>query len=145
MAGSLHGTPVHGKAQGVQVVARLDGSPSQASSPACVAVDLTIDPGLHVYGLPVPEGFIPLSVTVVVPSDDWTIGAPIFPPPTEHQMEGFDEAFFIYEDQLSVSVPLAFDGQGGDTALAVTVRYQACGDRGCFMPQTVELSLPVQG
>jgi DsbC/DsbD-like thiol-disulfide interchange protein len=143
MAGSRHGASVQGGAQGMQVVARLDGSTSPESPPTCLAVDLTIDPGLHVYGHPIPEGFIPLSIDVA-PLTGLHIGTPVFPPPTPHQMEGFDEAFFIYEGALSVSIPLTFIAEVDATALEVKVRYQACSDRGCFMPQTVELSLPVR-
>jgi len=144
MAGSIHGTPVHGSAQGVEISARLDGSTSRAASPTRLAIDITIDPGLHVYGLPVPEGFIPLSIDVSSP-EGVRVGIPVFPPPTPLQMEDFDESFFIYEDKLSVSIPLTVtDDRVDDTALEVKVRYQACGDRGCFMPQTVELNLPVR-
>jgi len=144
MAGSMHGASVHGRAQGMQVSARLDGSMSQESLPTCLAVDLTIDPGLHVYGHPVPEGFIPLSIDVA-PLTGLRVGTPVFPPPTPHQMEGFDEAFFIYEGDLSVSIPLTCTAGVDATALEVKVRYQACSDRGCFMPQTVDLSLPIRG
>jgi DsbC/DsbD-like thiol-disulfide interchange protein len=144
MTDPIHDTSVHGSAQGVQISARLDGTTSQASSPACLALDITVDTGLHVYGLPVPEGFIPLSVDVVSSPEGASVGTPVFPPPTPHQMEGFDEAFFIYEGSLSVSIPLTVNARGDDSALEVRVRYQACGDRGCFMPQTVELNLPVR-
>jgi len=145
MAGSMRGASVHGRAQGMQVSARLDGSTSPESSPTCLAVDLTIDPGLHVYGHPVPEGFIPLSIDVTAPLTGLRVGTPVFPPPTPHQMEGFDEAFFIYEGDLSVSIPLTCTAGVDATALEVKVRYQACSDRGCFMPQTVDLSLPMRG
>jgi DsbC/DsbD-like thiol-disulfide interchange protein len=145
MADSIHETSVHGSAQGLQISARLDGSTSRASSSTCVAVDITIDPGLHIYGLPVPDGFIPLSVDVGAPSEVWRVGPPVFPPPTPRQMEGFDESFFIYEEGLSVSIPLTCTGKGSDAVLAVKVRYQACGERGCFMPQTIELNLPIPG
>jgi predicted regulator of Ras-like GTPase activity (Roadblock/LC7/MglB family) len=50
MTDPIHDTSVHGSAQGVQISARLDGTTSQASSPACLALDITVDAGLHVYG-----------------------------------------------------------------------------------------------
>jgi DsbC/DsbD-like thiol-disulfide interchange protein len=129
----------------MQISARLDGAVSRESPPTCLAVDLTIDPGLHVYGHPIPEGFIPLSIDVAAPLTGLRVGTPVFPPPTLHQMEGFDDAFFIYEGDLSVSIPLTFTAAVDAIAVEVKVRYQACGDQGCFMPQTVELSLPVRG
>lgn len=144
MAGSTHGRSVYGSAQGVQIVARLDVATSQDPSPTCMALDISIDPGLHVYGLPVPAGFIPLSVDVVAFPEGVSAGAPVFPPPTPHQMEGFDEPFFIYEGDVSVSIPLTVSAMDDNAALEVKVRYQACGERGCFVPQTVALNLPVR-
>jgi DsbC/DsbD-like thiol-disulfide interchange protein len=144
MSGSTHGGSAHGSAQGVQIAARLDAAASPNLSPMRVALDISIDPGLHVYGLPVPEGFIPLSVDVVASPEGVSAGTPTFPPPTPHQMEGFDEPFFIYEGDVSVSIPLTVNAKGDDVALEVKVRYQACGERGCFMPQTVALNLPVR-
>ena len=144
MADFAHDGSVSGSAQGVQVVARLDGAASQAPSPTCMAIDISIDPGLHIYGLPIPEGFIPLSVDVVAPPEGVSAGAPIFPPPTSYQMEGFDDLFFIYEGDVSVSIPLTVSAKGDDVALEVKVRYQACNERGCFAPQTVALHLPVR-
>lgn len=145
MADSVHGASVQGSAQGMQISARLDGATPRESAPTGLAVDITIDPGLHVYGHPIPEGFIPLSIDIVAPPEDVSVGTPVFPPPTPHQMEGFDESFFIYEGDLSVSIPLTFTAGVDDTALSVKVRYQACSDQGCFAPQTVELSIPVRG
>jgi DsbC/DsbD-like thiol-disulfide interchange protein len=127
----------------MQISARLDGTTSQAPSPASLALDITVDPGLHVYGLPVPEGFIPLSIDVS-PPEGVSVGEAVLPPPIPLHMEGFDDAFFIYEGTLSVSIPLTVNAKGDDAALEVKVRYQACGDRGCFMPQTVEFNLPVR-
>lgn len=144
MAGFIQNTSVHGSAQGIEVVARLDRSTDQGPSSTCLAVDITIDPELHVYGLPVPEGFIPLSIDVVSPPESVHVGALVFPPPKPHQMEGFDESFFIYEGRLTALIPLTIHTTGDSAVLDVQIRYQACGDRGCFMPQTVELSLPMR-
>jgi len=143
MTDTIHGASIQGSAQGIQISARLDGTTSQVPSPTSLALDITVDPGLHVYGLPVPEGFIPLSIDVS-PPEGVSVGEPVLPPPIPHQMEGFDEVFFIYEGTLSVSIPLTVNAKGDNAALEVKVRYQACGDRGCFMPQTVALNLPVR-
>jgi len=98
---------------------------------------------LYVYGQPVPEGFIPLSIDIP-PRAGLVVGTPVFPSPKPYQMEGLDDVLFIYEGGLSVAIPLTFAAAGDDITLAVQVRYQTCSDRGCFMPQTVELHLPVR-
>jgi DsbC/DsbD-like thiol-disulfide interchange protein len=139
---TLHGEPVSGQAPGVQVSAQLDTPSYRAFQRLWLTVDLRIDPGLHVYGRPIPEGFIPLTIDVTS-LDGLSVGTPAFPPPTPHPMEGLDELLFVYEGNLSVSVPLTFTRAGDDVTLGVRVGYQACSEAGCFMPQRVELHLPV--
>jgi DsbC/DsbD-like thiol-disulfide interchange protein len=99
---------------------------------------------LHVYGQPIPEGFIPLTVAVT-PAVGLVVGAPEFPSPTLHRLDGLDEDFYIYERKLAVSLPLTFTQDEHDAVVQVAIRYQACSDTlGCFMPQTVSLQVPVQ-
>ncbi len=144
LTSSVRGTPVHAQAQGIQVAARLDSPTYRSFQRLWLTVDLDIDAGLHVYGQPIPEGFIPLTVEVT-PGEGLIVGAPEFPPPTPHRLEGLDEEFYIYEGKVAVSLPLTFTHDADDTLLQVAVRYQACSDElGCFMPQTVTLQVPVQ-
>lgn len=140
---TLHGEPVSGQAPGVHVSARLDTPTYRAFQRLWLTVDLQIDPGLHVYGHPIPEGFIPLAIDVA-PVEGLSIGTPAFPPPTPHPMEGLDDMLFTYQGSLSVAVPLTMTQEGDDRTLCVRVSYQACSDAGCFMPQKIELHLPVQ-
>src|SRR5687767_4888776 len=98
-------TSAHREAQGLQLSARLAADPSRVSQLLCLTLDIAIDPGLHVYGQPIPEGFIPLSIDVA-PLEGLEVGTASFPPPRPHQMEGLDEIFFIYEGELSVSIPI---------------------------------------
>ncbi len=144
LTSSVRGTPVHAQAQGIQVAARLDSPTYRSFQRLWLTVDLDIDAGLHVYGQPIPEGFIPLTVEVT-PGEGLIVGAPEFPPPTPHRLEGLDEEFYIYEGKVAVSLPLTFTHDADDTLLQVAVRYQACSaELGCFMPQTVTLQVPVQ-
>jgi DsbC/DsbD-like thiol-disulfide interchange protein len=106
-------------------------------------VELTLPPGLHVYGRPIPEGYIPLSVDVA-PIDGLETGTANFPVPHPYRVEGLEEEFMVYERGVAVSVPLTFTKEGEAQTLHVTVGYQACSDGGCFAPQTVSLQLPVK-
>jgi peroxiredoxin len=141
---SAHGALVQGQAQGVQVTVRLDSPTYRSFQRLWLTVDITVDTGLHVYGQPIPEGFIPVSIDVA-PLEGLIVGTPEFPVPTLHRLEGLEEDFYIYEGTLTVAMPLTFSQAGDDTTVCVTVGYQACSDDlGCFMPQKVELRLPVQ-
>jgi peroxiredoxin len=108
-----------------------------------LTVELTLPPGLHVYGQPIPEGYIPLSVDVA-PIAGLEVGTANFPIPHPYRIEGLEEEFVVYERTVVVSVPLTFTQEGEDQTLHVTVGYQVCSDGGCFAPQTVSLQLPVK-
>ncbi len=142
MADTPYSAPVHGSALGAQVVAQLDPTSPDRPQQFCLIVAVTIDPGLHVYGRPVPAGFIPLAIDVA-PVDGVVLGVPAFPPPVAHRIEGLEEEFFIYEGTVSVVMPVTVSRANLHAALDVQVRYQACGEMGCFMPQTVALQLSV--
>jgi DsbC/DsbD-like thiol-disulfide interchange protein len=133
-----------GQAQGVQVIASLDSPTYRPLQRLGLTVDITIDAGLHVYGQPIPEGFIPMSIDVV-PLEGLVVGTPEFPAPTLHRLEGLEEDFYIYEGALTVTIPLTFSQAVDDPTISLTVGYQACSDAaGCFMPQKMQLRLPVQ-
>lgn len=143
LTSSVHGTAVHAQAHGIQIAARLDSPTYRAFQRLWLTLDISIDAGLHVYGQPIPEGFVPLTVEVT-PAEGLSVGIPAFPPPTPHRLEGLNEEFYIYEGQLAVTLPLTFIHDTDDAMVQVAVRYQACSDEGCFMPQTVTLEVPVQ-
>lgn len=60
--------------------------------PAPLTVELSIEPGLHVYGTPIPEGYIPLTATVA-PLEGLVAGAAELPEPHPFRIEGLDEQF----------------------------------------------------
>jgi peroxiredoxin len=108
-----------------------------------LTVELSLAPGLHVYGQPIPDGYIPLSVDVT-PLTGLEVGPPNFPTPRPYHIEGLEEEFVVYEGNVVVSLPLTFTQEGDDQTLYVTIGYQACSDAGCFAPQTVSLQLPIK-
>ena len=133
-----------GQAQGVQVIARLDSPTYRPLQRLGLTVDITIDAGLHVYGQPIPEGFIPVSIDIASLAG-LVVGTPEFPAPTLHRLEGLEENFYIYEGTLTVTIPLTFSQAVADPIISLTVGYQACSDEaGCFMPQKIQLRVPVQ-
>jgi len=75
LTSSVRGTPVHAQAQGIQVAARLDSPTYRSFQRLWLTVDMHIDAGLHVYGQPIPEGFIPLTVEVT-PGEGLIVGTP---------------------------------------------------------------------
>jgi hypothetical protein len=145
---SIHGpetsvSPHPADGAGVSVRAYLDGPAYRSAQRLRLTVELTIAAGWHVYGRPIPEGFVPLSVEVAeLPG--LAVGELEAPAPKALRIEGLDERFRVYEGRVRLSRPLTFWEKLGDTGIAVTVRYQAYSDVDCLPPQTVQLRLPVK-
>jgi DsbC/DsbD-like thiol-disulfide interchange protein len=140
---TVHGIEAHGATAGVRVRAWLDAAEYRFFQRLWLTIDLTIDPGLHLYGQPIPDGFIPLSVTVA-PHDGVVVGEPHWPPPQPFRMDGLDAAFVVYDGTVQLALPVTFTQRdAGDQTLTVTVGYQACTTTDCLPPVAVTLDVPV--
>src|SRR5262245_32361508 len=109
--------------EGVTVWATLESDSYRWFQKLWLTVDINLAPGLHVYGQPIPEGYIPLSVNVV-PIEGLEVGSPNFPTSRPYRIEGLEEEFVVYEGNVMITVPLTFTREGDDQTLNVTVDYQ---------------------
>jgi peroxiredoxin len=137
-----HGAEARAAGDGVLARAYLDSATYRVFQRLRLTVDLQIEPGLHVYGQPIPDGYIPLSVEVA-PVDGMEVGPLDAPAPSPFRVEGLNEQFFVYEGSVQVSVPLTFPVATEDQTLDVRVRYQACSATDCRMPETLRFQLPI--
>jgi hypothetical protein len=144
LTSSLHGPEAWSEADGVKIRAALDSATYKFFQRLWLTVGLSINTGLHVYAQPIPEGYVPLSMTVS-PLPGLVVGEPNWPAPHPYRVEGLAEELSVYEGNVAVSLPLTFTAEGDDQMLEVTVRYQACTDAECFLPALIRLQLPVQG
>jgi hypothetical protein len=105
-----------------------------------VALDLA--KGWHVYVDPVPDGYVPLSVTVDAP-DSVAVHPAAMPAGREHRVDGLDERFVVADDGAEVVVPLTFvtERGSGPVRIVVHVTYQACNDSTCIAPETLSTHL----
>ena len=70
----------------------------------------------------------------------------VFPPSTDFRVEGLPELLAVFEHDIvigaEVAVPAA--ARAGDWKIPARLRYQACNDKQCYMPRTVETSWTVR-
>ncbi len=112
-----------------------------------ILVRIDLRSGLHVYGQPIPAGYIPTTVTVQGP-ETVEVGEAVYPATKPFKVEGLSEQFFVFEGDVEIEVPLlSSEHQAESVQFEVEVRYQACDDKTCFLPQTARLTLnaPVRG
>jgi peroxiredoxin len=141
---SIHDSEVRGGSEGVSVRAWLDSSTYRYFQRLLLSVELQIEPGLHVYGTPIADGYVPLSIELA-PGDAVVTGAVDLPAPHAFRIEGLDEQFVVYEGRVLATLPITFAKRdAGDQLLSVTIHYQACSATDCLMPASVSLELAVK-
>jgi|TARA_Y100000294_G_scaffold161720_1_gene166336 DsbC/DsbD-like thiol-disulfide interchange protein len=109
--------------------------------------------GLHIYGAPVPEGMVATEVTVKGPPGFATQDAEM--PPTERlHLDMLDTDLGVWSGTVDIVVPFYAKGElasetrpldADEILIEVQVRYQACTDSECLLPQkeTFTLNLPM--
>jgi DsbC/DsbD-like thiol-disulfide interchange protein len=140
---SLRGPEVRVSTDGVAVRAYLDSETYHRHQRLRLTVELEIEPDLHVYGQPIPTGYLPLSLEVA-PHDVLEVGPLELPPPRPFCLAGLDEQLFVYEGRVTLARPLTFLDRADDLTIAATLRYQVCSDTDCFPPGSLELRLPLR-
>jgi hypothetical protein len=140
---AVHGAEARVHTEGIEIYAYLDSAMYRFFQRLWLTVEITIPPGLHVYGQPSPEGCMPLAIEVT-PMAGVVIGTPKFPPPHPYHLDGLDDDLFVYEGRVTASMPLTFTQEGDEQTVHVTIRHQACSATDCLRPSTITLSLSVQ-
>jgi peroxiredoxin len=143
VAASSSSPVARSEAGGVAVRAFLDAGEYRTHQRLRVKVEVVVPSGWHVYGLPIPDGYVPLSVTLA-PVEGLEVGESVLPTPHPFRVEGLDEQFFVYDDKVSVAVPVVFTRNVGDQTLHVEVQFQACSADQCQRPTGLRLDLPVR-
>ena len=109
-----------------------------------LTVEVELKEGMHVYGQPLPEGYIPIELSLM---DDETLKLVEveYPEPKEMRFDLIDETLPAYEGRLEVRAHSRGVASDRETRrVQVRLRYQACDARECYLPQTVVFDLPVQ-
>ena len=100
--------------------------------------------GMHVYGRPLPEGYIPIELSVDG-GEALELVDVAYPRAGEISFEVIGESLPAYEGSLVIKATCSGTGREEENArVHVGLRYQACDSRECYVPQTVDFDLPVR-
>lgn len=99
-----------------------------------LTLDLDIKPGMHVYA-PGVQGYIPIEWTLALPAH------PVeFPKSKKMHLKAIGETVPVYEKHVRLVRDFTVGKlPPGPLAIEGTLKYQACDDRQCFLPQTAPL------
>ena len=109
-------------------------------------IPVSIRPGYHVNSnTPSEEYLIPLKLT-------WTStgaiegGSVTYPKPSLEKYEFAEKPLSVFtgDFELVTDFKVAANAPAGPGAAVGKLRYQACSDRACFPPKTVEVTVPYQ-
>jgi hypothetical protein len=129
--------------EGKQLTAAVGASNTTVAPGQRVALtlDVELQPNMHVYA-PGVEGYIPIDWKM---EDSGTaqVHAAVFPRAEKLFLKAIDETVPAYRSHFrlvrDITIKPAADGAGRFT-VAGSLRYQACDDRVCYIPQTLSLA-----
>ncbi len=116
-----------------------------------LAIDATLKPGMHVYA-PGVEHYIPIEWTMKQ-SPAFTAHAVALPPSKMLHLPVIDETVPVYQGEFRIVRDItiaaepkvkALTDASGQFTIEGTLRYQACDDRMCYLPQELPLKWTFQ-
>ncbi|HJT86672.1 MAG TPA: protein-disulfide reductase DsbD domain-containing protein [Bryobacteraceae bacterium] len=126
------------------------GEPSKAvgkrNQPVQVKIPLSVRPGFHVNSnKPNEEYLIPLKLT-------WTDTGALEPGPVEYPRPTTEKYEFAQKPlsvltgsfDLVANFKVRPQASAGPGAASGKLRYQACNDRACYPPKTIDITVPYQ-
>jgi hypothetical protein len=106
-------------------------------------VDVTPKPNIHVYA-PGEKENLPITLTVAR-DRAYRIGIPKLPPAQKYVFPPLKLTQLVYSEPFRIRQPLTIVNPppAGPMTITGTIRYQACDDKVCYMPKSVEVSWAV--
>ena len=107
-------------------------------------LDIDLKPGMHVYA-PGVEGYIPIEWKMA-DSAALQPSAALYPPSKKLRLEAIQETVDVYAGRFTLQreVLITVQAKGDPLVIEGTLRYQACDERMCYLPQNVPLKWTLQ-
>lgn len=126
--------------EGKQLTATIGASNSTVAPGERIAllIDVDLEPGMHVYA-PGVEGYIPIDWKME-DSSAAQVHSAIFPRAEKLYLKAIDETVPAYRSHFRLIRDITIaPGASGPLNFEGSLRYQACDDRVCYIPQTLRL------
>ena len=127
---------------GLVAVASLDAVSFVRGERIGLRVTIQTAPGIHIYGQPLPDGYIPTTLEIEAP-ETVTVEPVRYPPPHIVHTDWLGEELPVYDGTITLTTALAFAEQREDVTITATLRYQACTLDECFLPERLTFTLPM--
>lgn len=127
----------------VVAVAALDSATFARGERIGLRVAIQTAPGVHIYGRPLPDGYVATSLAIAVPATV-AVEEIRYPAPRPFHADWLDEALPVYEGAITLTTALTFVEQREDVTLTATLHFQACTTEECFIPERLTFTLPMR-
>lgn len=105
------------------------------------AVEIEVEEGHHIQARPLPEGYIPTTLTFQEQEDVY-FGEVAYPPPKPHHLQSLDETLHVYDGRIVLKAPVRSNRKERFVVQA-RLEYQACDEQDCYLPERLEFALPL--
>ena len=137
----------------VQISAFLSDTSLKFETQSTVYVRFELEEGLHMYGRPLPDGYIASEATIP-DTPGLRVGAARYPTTHPREFPALGVTLNVYEGVVDVAIPVTPNAelfnpgnrdQPDELAVPVSVLFQVCSETICYTPrtETLSLSLPV--
>ncbi len=117
---------------------------SQAGT-ADATVKLLISPGFHVNANPATFPYLIATELTTGKTEGITVSMPAYPTPEKKKFQFAEQPLAVYEGEVSIKFNLRAEksAAAGPRSLPITVRVQACDEKECFPPATLDATISV--
>jgi len=134
----------------VSVEVTIEGDSLPMGVTRHIVATFRVPEGQHVYSEPVPEGLVAAAIEL-----DGNAGIlsyePVVPTTSPLTLSGSGDTLAVYEGDVVLRLPVAQnarnmqkDDNGRFVTISGRVRWQACDDAECFLPQSMPFSFRVE-
>lgn len=124
-------------------VAAMDAATFVRGERVGLRVTIQTAPGVHIYGQPLPQGYIPTTLAIHTPGAI-TADPVQYPAPHPFHTAWLDEELMAYEGTVTLDTALTFTDQQEDTTITAILAVQACTTEECYLPRTLTFTLPMR-
>jgi AhpC/TSA family/Disulphide bond corrector protein DsbC len=137
------GDAVEVKSDETRTRIRLSDSSAFPGQELAVGADFAIEPGWHIYGRPLPKGYVPTTIrfdAAMVAQQSFD-----FPKPTPIRFVALGETLPAYTGGFKAigRILLKEKLAAGEHKLDGELKFQECNDQICKLPQTVRFEIPI--
>jgi peroxiredoxin len=105
-------------------------------------LDMQLNSGHHIYARPLPDGYIPTTLTFQE-VEGIRFGEVIYPEPRVLHLEKLNESLPFYDGRVVLKASVRNSGRRTSFAVKARLEYQVCDDRECYPPEQIDFEIPV--